>query len=74
MAERIVLLTMVLLLGMISCHREKSNTEQVGVVGPNRTVLPVNQILIPTGSQISLPGLRPQALVLSPDGRLLAVS
>lgn len=69
-----ILLIVVVLLGMVSCRREKPDTEQVGVVGPNRTVLPVNQILIPAGIQISLPGLRPQALALSPDGRLLAVS
>ncbi len=40
----------------------------------NRTVLPVNQVLTPAGVQVPLPGLRPQALALSPDGRLLAVS
>jgi YVTN family beta-propeller protein len=37
-------------------------------------VLPVNQQLTPAGRWIQLPGLRPQALALSPDGRLLAVS
>jgi YVTN family beta-propeller protein len=69
-----VLFITAVLLGMISCQSEKSDTEQVAVVGPNRTVLPVNQVLKPAGTQISLPGLRPQALALSPDGRLLAVS
>jgi YVTN family beta-propeller protein len=59
---------------MTSCQREKPDTEQVGVTGPDRTVLPVNQVLEPAGTQIPLPGLRPQALALSPDGRLLAVS
>jgi len=67
-------LIIVVLVSTISCRREKPDTEKVGVVGPNRTVLPVNQVLIPAGVQISLPGLRPQALALSPDGRLLAVS
>ena len=62
------------LLGTISCRKEMSDTETVGLTGPNRTVLPVNQILVPAGSQIALPGLRPQALALSPDGRRLAVS
>lgn len=60
--------------GIISCRPEKSDMEKVGVTGENRTVLPVNQILEPAGTQIFLPGLRPQALALSPSGQLLAVS
>jgi len=48
--------------------------DPVGAKGPGRTVLPVNQIVTPMGIQSTLPGLRPQALALSPDGRLLAVS
>ncbi len=63
-----------LLLGTISCRKEVPDNEQVGITGLGRTVLPVNQILVPAGTQIPLPGLRPQALALSPDGRLLAVS
>lgn len=35
---------------------------------------PVNQIVTPYGKQLDLPGLRPQALALSHDGKLLAVS
>ncbi|HEY3391492.1 MAG TPA: bifunctional YncE family protein/alkaline phosphatase family protein [Lacipirellulaceae bacterium] len=35
---------------------------------------PVNQLLAPIGQQIDLPGMRPQALALSPDGTLLVVS
>jgi len=35
---------------------------------------PVNQVVTPFGQQVDLPGLRPQALALSPDGNLLAVS
>jgi len=50
------------------------DTETVGVSGPNRTVLPVNQAVTPAGTQIILPGLRPQAMALSPDGSILAVS
>ena len=37
-------------------------------------VTPVNQLLTPYGKQVELPGLRPQALALSPDGRLLVAS
>ena len=63
-----------ILVGMISCRKDVPDTEQVGVAGPDRTVLPVNQVLVPAGTQIPLPGLRPQALALSAGGRLLAVS
>src|SRR4051812_5182283 len=49
------------------------NTEPVGRSG-DRLVTPVNQIVTPAGRQVDLPGLRPQALALSPDGKLLAVS
>jgi hypothetical protein len=33
------------------------------------TVLPVNQVVTPLGRQVDLPGLRPQALALSPHRR-----
>ena len=49
-------------------------TERVGQTARNRYVTPANQILTPAGVQVELPGLRPQALALSPDGRLLVVS
>ncbi len=52
---------------------EPSN-EHVGFSSSNRLVTPVNQIVTPAGRQIDLPGLRPQAMALSPDGHLLAVS
>ena len=48
--------------------------EPVGPAGANRVVLPVNQVLTPAGIQVELPGLRPQALALSPDGRILITS
>jgi YVTN family beta-propeller protein len=51
-----------------------SDTEPVGRSGSNRLVTPVNQIVQPFGKQADLPGLRPQALALSPNGKLLAVS
>jgi YVTN family beta-propeller protein len=43
----------------------------VGRVGPNRFYTPANQILTPAGLQVELPGMRPQALALSPNGRML---
>ena len=51
-----------------------ASSERVGRDGPNRTVTPVNQVLTPFGRTVELPGLRPQALALSPDGRLLVTS
>jgi YVTN family beta-propeller protein len=63
-----------MLVGMISCREDVPDTEQVGAAGENRTVLPVNQVLVPAGTQIPLPGLRPQALALSPNNQLLAAS
>lgn len=46
----------------------------VGFGNPDRIVLPVNQVLSPAGKQVDLPGMRPQAIALSPDGRLLVTS
>ncbi len=54
--------------------RAGSDGEQVGRAGGGHTVTPVNQILTPLGAQIDLPGMRPQALAESPDGKLLVVS
>ena len=52
----------------------KSSAEPVGRSGTNRLVTPVNQIVTPSGRQVELDGLRPQAIALSPNRRLLAVS
>jgi len=46
----------------------------VGEVGPQRYLTPIHQVLTPTGIQVELPGMRPQAVALSPDGRLLVTS
>src|SRR5512146_3161275 len=46
----------------------------VGQLGPGLYSTPVNQLLTPAGRQLELPGLRPQALALSPNGKLLAIS
>jgi YVTN family beta-propeller protein len=48
--------------------------ETVGRGLQARTVTPVNQIVTPFGLHLTLPGLRPQALAVSPDGKLLVVS
>ncbi len=48
--------------------------ERVGHESTNRIVTPVNQILTPLGIQVDLPGMRPQAVALSPNGSLLVTS
>jgi YVTN family beta-propeller protein len=72
-AMPIALLSLLVLVG--SCRTASySSTEPVGEVSPQRYVTPVHQVLTPIGIQVELPGMRPQALALSPDGRLLATS
>jgi YVTN family beta-propeller protein len=51
-----------------------STNGPVGQVGTNAFATPINQLLTPAGRQIELPGLRPQAIALSPSGRFLAIS
>jgi YVTN family beta-propeller protein len=51
-----------------------STKEIVGRTGKDRYYTPANQILTPTGLQVELPGMRPQALALSPNGRLLVAA
>lgn len=53
---------------------DESTKAPVGQLGTNRWYTPANQILTPAGIQVELPGLRPQAVALSPDGRLLATA
>ncbi len=48
--------------------------EPVGRDHNGRTVTPVNQVLTPYGTQVELQEMRPQAIALSPNGNLLAVS
>ena len=58
-----------------------SSAQEIGddplLVGRHRDdviVTPVNQLLTPTGIQVELSGMRPQAIALSPNGRTLVVS
>jgi len=53
---------------------QEVNLEQVRRVSEGRMITPVNQIAEPAGRQIEMPGLRPQGLALSPDGRILVTS
>jgi YVTN family beta-propeller protein len=51
-----------------------STQEKVGRVGTNSYYTPVNQVVTPAGRQVELPGMRPQAIALSPNGRLLVTA
>ncbi len=53
---------------------QSSTGEKVGQVGANRYYTPANQLLTPAGIQVELPGMRPQAIALSSDGRLLVTA
>ncbi|HEY3856955.1 MAG TPA: bifunctional YncE family protein/alkaline phosphatase family protein [Verrucomicrobiae bacterium] len=46
----------------------------VGWVTSNEFETPFNQLITPAGTQVDLPGIRPNALALSPDGTLLVTS
>jgi YVTN family beta-propeller protein len=72
-----VSLTLITLLGCRLADKprgEFSTTATVGQLCTNRWYTPANQILTPAGVQVELPGLRPQALALSPDGKLLVTA
>ena len=70
--QRLVLLLPLLLSGPSLIGRDVSKTDvQIGKVAANRYVMPTGQVLTPAGTQVSLPKMRPQALALSPDGKVL---
>jgi len=48
--------------------------QHVGRVAEQRFQTPTGQVLTPAGHQVELPAMRPQALALSPDGRILAAA
>lgn len=51
-----------------------STKDFVGRWQTNYIMTPVNQILTPAGQQLDLPEMRPQAMALSPDGKLLVTA
>ncbi len=50
-----------------------ATTQMVGRI-PGGLATPVNQMVTPAGIQVQLRGVRPNALALSPDGRLIVAS
>ena len=57
-----------------ACSQASVTDEAVGQVGPNAYMTPANQRLTPSGLQVELPEMRPQALALSPDGTRLVTA
>ncbi len=53
---------------------KKPAPEVVGQQPGGQWMTPTNQLLTPAGTQVELPKMRPQAIALSPDGKLLATS
>ena len=73
---RTTLAFLVVVVSLTAATAQKTTQDNL-LVGRHRdevTVTPVNQLLTPAGHQVELPGMRPQAMALSPDGRLLVVS
>jgi YVTN family beta-propeller protein len=68
--------TLLLFMAAVSaaCAQQTAQEELVGRDGKSRAVTPINQVVTPYGIQVELPGLRPQAIALSPDGKLLITS
>jgi YVTN family beta-propeller protein len=62
---------LVLLLSGCQTPRSPAAVEIIGRLSADRHYTPANQILSPAGLQVELPGMRPLALALSPDRRLL---
>jgi DNA-binding beta-propeller fold protein YncE len=58
----------------ISQEVDQANMEWVGRSVDQSIVTPVNQRLTPYGTWVELPGMRPQAIAVSPDGRLAVTS
>ncbi len=55
-------------------NREPSVDQLVGRLGDQWMMTPVNQLVTPVGTLVELPEMRPQAVALSPDHRILVVS
>jgi DNA-binding beta-propeller fold protein YncE len=65
--------TACLLAGLAVADDFSSTTTLVGRNG-DTTITPVNQVVTPAGKLTDLPGMRPQALALSPDERILVTA
>ena len=66
--------------GAVGCEGERTDApardpaEKVSQFQAGGALLPTQQVITPAGRQVELPGMRPQAIALSPDGQLLTTS
>ncbi len=58
----------------VAARQDSATQLPVGRSAGGITYTPANQRLTPTGLQVDLPGMRPQALALSPDGTRLVTA
>ncbi|MEO5802301.1 MAG: bifunctional YncE family protein/alkaline phosphatase family protein [Verrucomicrobiota bacterium] len=59
---------------LASCRTESLENGNLRNAPLPSVSVPINQVLTPAGIQVELPGMRPQVIALSPDGKLLATS
>jgi len=71
--SRLLLLAAATLAATTSADDFSATTSPVGRNG-GALITPANQIVTPAGTQVELPGMRPQALALSPDGKILVTA
>ena len=71
--RRYVLIAVVSLGLQVRAADTEASTHAVGH-GAGGLITPVNQLVTPAGTQVALPGMRPNALALSPDGKLLVTA
>src|SRR5436305_3647145 len=74
-------LALCFLIAVLGCAAHKvhrsiflNDASTVGRVDFSSYITPTGQLLTPAGEQIELPGMRPQALAFSPDGKVVATS
>jgi len=63
-----------ILLACLPTIAAENSSDPVGLNGAGGFETPVNQLVTPAGRQVELPGMRPLALALSPNKRLLVTS
>jgi DNA-binding beta-propeller fold protein YncE len=61
-------------IGLTSAADDFDSTTAVVGRLTNGLMTPANQLVTPAGTTLELPGMRPQALALSPDGKLLVTA
>jgi YVTN family beta-propeller protein len=82
MKTPVIVFFAIFLVGCASTHQSASRTAEPPNFDTTESVgwktdgfeTPVNQLLTPAGTLVELPGMRPNALALSPDGHLLVTS